>query len=82
MRKAMILATGLALATSAMPAGADDAAEITNTAGEGVTVQYAGSVMIFQVANIVISSTFQEETYQASARFTAAAIIEVHSDGE
>ena len=82
MKKAMILATGLALATSAMPAGADDAAEITNTAGEGVTVQYAGSVMIFQVANIVISSTFQEETYQASARFTAAGLAALFTDAD
>ena len=82
MKKAMILATGLALAASAMPAGADDAAEITNTAGEGVTVQYAGSVMIFQVANIVISSTFQEETYQASARFTAAGLAALFTDAD
>jgi len=81
-KKAMILATGLALATSAMPAGADDAAETTNTAGEGVTVQYAGSVMIFQVANIVISSTFHEETYQASARFTAAGLAALFTDAD
>lgn len=82
MKKALILATGLALATNAMPASADDAANVTSANSQGVTVQYAGSVMIFQVANIVISSTFQEETYQASARFTAAGLAALFTDAD
>ena len=80
MKKAMILAMGLAMATHASPVGADDAAP--TPAAQGVTVQYAGSVMIFQVANIVISSNFNADTYQASARFTAAGLAALFTDAD
>lgn len=80
MKKAWILSTGLALAAFALPASADDAAPAV--AAQGVTVQYAGSVMIFQVADIVVSGVFEEDTYRASARFTAAGLAALFTDAD
>jgi hypothetical protein len=75
----------MAMAALAVPAtaAADDAA-VTDSAAtmQGVTVQYAGSVMVFQVANIVVSSQFADETYQASARFTAAGLAALFTDAD
>lgn len=48
----------------------------------GVTVQYSGSVMVFQVADIVISSRFDQGDYQASARFTTAGLAALFSDAD
>lgn len=64
-------------------ASADDAdTAVSAAATQGVTVQYAGSVMVFQVANIVVSGQFAEDTYQASARFTAAGLAALFTDAD
>lgn len=71
-----------ALSCSAL-ASADDAALADSAAAnQGVTVQYAGSVMVFQVANIVVSGQFANDTYQASARFTAAGLAALFTDAD
>lgn len=80
MKKALILSTGVALAAFALPAGADDASPVS--ASQGVTVQYAGSVMIFQVADIVVNGVFEQDTYRASARFTAAGLAALFTDAD
>lgn len=81
MKKVWILSTSLAMAMGALPVQADDAAPLAAT-GQGVTVQYAGSVMIFQVADIVVNGVFEQDTYQASARFTAAGLAALFTDAD
>ncbi|MFS2317135.1 DUF3108 domain-containing protein [Maricaulis sp. D1M11] len=72
---------GLAIST---PTGADtDEAAIAQTAAPlTVNVSYAGSVMIFQVADISVSSQFHDDTYQAAARLTTAGIAALFSDAD
>jgi len=79
-KKVWFISAGLAVAAVTTPVFADDAA--TPPAAQGVTVQYAGSVMIFQVANIVINGQFHDDTYQASARFTAAGLAALFTDAD
>lgn len=80
MKKAWILAASAVLAVTSWPAGADEAAP--SAAAQGVTVQYAGSVMIFQVADIVVNGVFEQDTYRASARFTAAGLAALFTDAD
>lgn len=77
-------ALGLALPGSVgIAEEAADAATVTHAAGtHGVTVQYSGSVLIFQVADISITSEFATDTYQASARFTAAGLAALFTDAD
>ena len=79
------MAAGLLACTATVAAddAADAGAEVESAAAiQGVTVQYAGSVMVFQVANIVVSGQFAEDTYQASARFTAAGLAALFTDAD
>lgn len=87
MKKAIILGSALSLAAvlapaSMTPAVADEAASAADPASHTVTIQYSGSVMIFQVADIVVSGTFNPDTYQASARFTAAGLAALFTDAD
>tara|TARA_R110000868_G_scaffold53744_6_gene168613 strand:+ start:9226 stop:10098 length:873 start_codon:yes stop_codon:yes gene_type:complete len=77
-------ALGLVLSGSAgLADDAADAAAATRAPGlHGMTVEYSGSVLIFQVANIVINSEFAADTYQASARFTTAGLAALFSDAD
>lgn len=62
---------------------ADDTADTAGAAAPiGVTAQYSGSVMVFQVANIVVSGQFGPENYSASARFTTAGLAALFSDAD
>ncbi|OLF71897.1 hypothetical protein AWH62_12240 [Maricaulis sp. W15] len=70
------------LLCSAAASGDDAANEASAAQMQGVTVQYAGSVMVFQVANIVVSGQFADDTYQASARFTAAGLAALFTDAD
>ncbi len=82
--KQAILASAafLALAATGALAASDDAGSTEMTASHGVTIQYSGSVMIFQVADILVSGEFAEDTYQASARFTAAGLAALFTDAD
>lgn len=93
MKKAWIygaVALGLAAAGTGVTAHAtardDDAGANTAAAAAsapmGITVQYAGSVMVFQVANIVVHGQFATDDYQASARFTAAGLAALFTDAD
>lgn len=75
------MAVGL-LACSATASGDDATIPVSAATSQNVTVQYAGSVMVFQVANIVVSGQFAEDTYQASARFTTAGLAALFSDAD
>lgn len=73
----------LSLATAGTAAIGNDTGDSSGiTASHGVTVQYAGSVMVFQVADIVVSGQFDADTYQASARFTAAGLAALFTDAD
>ncbi len=73
---AVAMAAGLAV-----PAGADDAAPAPAEPLQ-VTAQYSGSVLVFQVANIVVHSQFAPGDYSASARFTTAGLAALFSDAD
>lgn len=77
-------ALGMVLSGSAGNADdATDAATAVHAAGtHGVTVQYSGSVLIFQVADISISTEYSPDTYQAAARFTAAGLAALFTDAD
>ncbi|WP_417491031.1 DUF3108 domain-containing protein [Maricaulis sp.] len=79
-------AAALGLVLSGSVGNADDAADISSAAPpagtHGVTVQYSGSVLIFQVADISINSEFADDTYQAAARFTAAGLAALFTDAD
>lgn len=76
-------AAALAIAATGSLAASDDAATGTEmSASQGVTIQYSGSVMIFQVADILVSGDFNEQTYTASARFTAAGLAALFTDAD
>ena len=77
------VALGLSVpAVAAQADGTDGTDGVTAAASHGVTVQYSGSVMVFQVANIVINSQYNADTYQASARFTTAGLAALFSDAD
>ena len=62
---------------------ADDAADSAAGSGPlGITVQYSGSVMIFQVADIVVNGQFANDDYSASARLTTAGLAALFSDAD
>lgn len=77
-------ALGVVLSGSAGDAeGAADSATAVHAAGtHGVTVQYSGSVLIFQVADISIRTEYSADTYQAAARFTAAGLAALFTDAD
>lgn len=82
MKKSWI--TGVALLCSVAITGvanSDDAAPAP-TDSHGVRIQYAGQVLIFQVANISITGEFQEDTYAATSRFTAAGLAALFTDAD
>jgi hypothetical protein len=81
------IASALALSAvvSASTATGDEATTtttVTTNAAHGVTVQYSGSVLIFQVADILISGEFADDTYSASARFTASGLAALFTDAD
>lgn len=85
MKKAWVIgAVALGLAGGMTPVVADDANDTTahSNSPMGVTVQYSGSVMIFQVASIVVNSQFAEDDYSASARLTTAGLAALFSDAD
>lgn len=76
------VAFGLACSGAALARDDADGAAAASPAPLAVTVQYSGSVMMFQVADIVVSSQFAEGDYQASARFTAAGLAALFTDAD
>lgn len=82
MKKALITGTALlSLAVSGSVASGDEA-EAPIMAAHGVSIEYTGSVMVFQVANIAIRGEFEEDTYAATARFTAAGLAALFTDAD
>lgn len=82
MKKAWI--TGVALMCSAAMtsvANGDDVAPVPADT-HGVRIQYSGQVLIFQVANISITGRFEEDTYSATSRFTAAGLAALFTDAD
>ncbi|MHA6287439.1 DUF3108 domain-containing protein [Maricaulis sp. CAU 1757] len=76
-------AVTLLAASLALPAKADDAAVSPAAADtRTLSVSYSGSVLIFQVADINLTSEFSSDTYQASARFTTAGLAALFSDAD
>jgi hypothetical protein len=79
--KAGVAAISLAM-LGASASGDEGDSTSAMEAASGVTIQYAGSVMIFQVANIVVDGNFAEDTYAATARFTAAGLAALFTDAD
>jgi hypothetical protein len=75
--------TALCLAGFATAASGDEVDTVQSLTGpSGVTIQYAGSVMVFQIANIIVDGNFEEETYAATARFTSAGLAALFTDAD
>ena len=74
---------GLSCLSIASPVAADDdGAPALAPAPASLTVRYSGSVAIFRVADIQMSSELGGDTYQASARFTTAGLAALFSDAD
>ena len=84
MKNAWVIgAMALGLTGTVPVLAADDAADSAAGAGvRGITVQYSGSVMIFQVADIVVNGQFANDDYSASARLTTAGLAALFSDAD
>ena len=84
MKNAWVIgAMALGLTGTVPVLAADDAADSAASAGvRGITVQYSGSVMIFQVADIVVNGQFANDDYSASARLTTAGLAALFSDAD
>lgn len=70
-----------ALAFSFGLAGADEAAAPAREPLR-INAEFSGSVLIFQVANIRVSSEIADDTYSANARFRAAGLAALFSDAD
>lgn len=84
MKKAWVIGAMAFAFAGAAPAGlADDVNDAASADGRiGITVQYSGSVMIFQVADIVVNGQFAPGDYSASARLTTAGLAALFSDAD
>lgn len=84
MKKAWVIgAVALGMSCGAATALADNATDAASGSSPiGITIQYSGSVMIFQVADIVVNGRFARDDYSASARLTMAGLAALFSDAD
>jgi len=81
MRFPILAATILAL-TSTGVSGATDAVDAPAPPPMNINISYAGSVIIFRVANIQLSGQISDAGYGANARFTTAGLAALFSDAD
>ncbi|HAQ36741.1 MAG: hypothetical protein CMF74_11275 [Maricaulis sp.] len=83
MRRLTLALAALSLTLGAAGASADDAATAPARAEPiRISAEYTGSVLIFQVASIQVSSEIGDENYSANARFRAAGLAALFSDAD